>query len=289
MLFRSHGVEITDPAIVAAATLSHRYISGRQLPDKAIDLIDEAASRIRMELDSKPEVMDRLDRRIVQLKIEREALKKDKDKATKQRLENLEQELESLEKEYSDYEEQWTAEKLLVQGSSNLKEELETARLDLEAAHRAGDLARMSELQYGLIPELELQISQVAEAEQSRDHKSQLLRNKVDSDEVAEIVARWTGIPVSKMLEGEQDKLLRMEQVIGAQVIGQQEAVTAVSNAIRRSRAGLSDPGKPHGSFMFFGPTGVGKNERTNALAKFMFDTEDAMISLEMSEYMDKH
>ena len=284
-----HKVEITDPAIVAAATLSHRYISDRQLPDKAIDLIDEAASRIRMEIDSKPEVMDRLDRRIVQLKIEREALKKDKDKATKKRLENLEQELESLEKEYSDYDEQWTAEKLVVQGSSNLKEELETAKLDLEAAHRAGDLARMSELQYGLIPELESQISQVAEAELARDSKTQLLRNKVTSDEVAEIVARWTGIPVSKMLEGEQEKLLRMEEEIGARVIGQQEAVSAVANAIRRSRAGLSDPSKPNGSFMFFGPTGVGKTELTKALANFMFDSEDAMVRLDMSEYMEKH
>ena len=284
-----HGVEITDPAIVAAATLSHRYISDRQLPDKAIDLIDEAASRIRMELDSKPEVMDRLDRRIIQLKIEREALKKDKDKATKQRLENLEQELESLEKEYSDYEEQWTAEKLVVQGSSNLKEELEAAKLELETAHRAGDLARMSELQYGKIPELESQISQVAEAELGRDHTSQLLRNKVDGDEVAEIVARWTGIPVSKMLEGEQEKLLRMEEEIGKQVVGQQEAVTAVANAIRRSRAGLSDPSKPNGSFMFFGPTGVGKTELTKALANFMFDSDDAMVRLDMSEYMEKH
>ena len=284
-----HKVEITDPAIVAAATLSHRYISDRQLPDKAIDLIDEAASRIRMEIDSKPEVMDRLDRRIVQLKIEREALKKDTDKATLKRLENLEQELASLEKEYSDYEEQWTAEKLLVQGSSNLKEELEAAKLELESAHRAGDLARMSELQYGLIPELESQISQVVEAELARDEKSQLLRNKVGGDEVAEIVSRWTGIPVSKMLEGEQEKLLRMEEEIGKQVVGQREAVEAVANAIRRSRAGLSDPSKPNGSFMFFGPTGVGKTELSKALANFMFDSDDAMVRLDMSEYMEKH
>jgi ATP-dependent Clp protease ATP-binding subunit ClpB len=284
-----HGVEITDPAIVAAATLSHRYISDRQLPDKAIDLIDEAASRIRMELDSKPEVMDRLDRRIVQLKIEREALKKDKDKATLQRLENLEQELDSLEKEYSDYEEQWLAEKLVVQGSSNLKEELEAARLELETAHRAGDLARMSELQYGLIPELESKIAQVASAELARDHTSQLLRNKVDSEEIAEIVSRWTGIPVNKMLEGEQDKLLRMEEVIGKQVVGQHEAVVSVANAIRRSRAGLSDPSKPNGSFMFFGPTGVGKTELAKALANFMFDSADAIVRIDMSEYMEKH
>jgi len=284
-----HKVDITDPAIVAAATLSHRYISDRQLPDKAIDLIDEAASRIRMEIDSKPEVMDRLDRRIVQLKIEREALKKDKDKATIKRLENLQQELLDLEKEYSDFEEQWLAEKLVVQGSSNTKKELEEAKLELEMAHRASDLARMSELQYGLIPELEAKIAQLAAAELARDQQSQLLRTKVGSDEIAEIVARWTGIPVSKMLEGEQEKFLRMEQEIGQQVIGQQEAVAAVANAIRRSRAGLSDPGKPNGSFMFFGPTGVGKTELSKALANFMFDSDDAMIRLDMSEYMEKH
>ena len=284
-----HGVDITDPAIVAAAMLSHRYISDRQLPDKAIDLVDEAASRIRMEIDSKPEVMDRLDRRIIQLKIEREALKKDEDKATRARLKTLEQEIEELEREYSDFEEQWTAEKVAVQGSKNIKEELERARLELETAHRAGDLARMSELQYGRIPELEQQLQQAAQLEQGDQSENRLLRNKVQTDEIAEIVSRWTGIPVSKMMEGEQDKLLRMEEEIGKRVVGQQDAVTAVSNAIRRSRAGLSDPNRPNGSFMFFGPTGVGKTELTKALAEFLFDTEDAMIRLDMSEYMEKH
>ncbi|MDT8451345.1 MAG: ATP-dependent chaperone ClpB [Gammaproteobacteria bacterium] len=284
-----HGVEITDPAIVAAATLSYRYISDRRLPDKAIDLIDEAASRIRMEIDSKPEVMDRLDRRIIQLKIEREALKKDTDKATLQRLKNLEEELDELEKEYSDLEEQWMSEKLAVQGSTNIKEELERARQELETAGRAGDLSRMSELQYGRIPELEKQLAQAAHAEEKEPAEGQLLRNKVTGDEIAEIVARWTGIPVSRMLEGEQQKLLQMETVLEKQVVGQDEAVVAVANAIRRSRAGLSDPGKPNGSFMFFGPTGVGKTELTKALALFMFDTEDAMIRLDMSEYMEKH
>jgi ATP-dependent Clp protease ATP-binding subunit ClpB len=284
-----HGVDITDPAIVAAATLSHRYISDRQLPDKAIDLVDEAASRIRMEIDSKPEVMDRLDRRIIQLKIEREALKKDTDKATKQRLQTLEEELGALEKEYSDFEEQWKAEKMAVQGSKNVKEELERARIELETARRAGDLSRMSELQYGRIPELEKQLEQVAQAEENEPAENQLLRNKVTGDEIAEIVSRWTGIPVSKMMEGEQQKLLRMEEEIEKRVVGQNEAVVAVANAIRRSRAGLSDPSKPNGSFMFFGPTGVGKTELTKALALFMFDTEEAMVRLDMSEFMEKH
>jgi ATP-dependent Clp protease ATP-binding subunit ClpB len=284
-----HGVDITDPAIIAAATLSHRYISDRQLPDKAIDLIDEAASRIRMEIDSKPEVMDRLDRRIIQLKIEREALHKDTDVATRARLQALETELQKLEREYSDLDEQWKAEKLAVQGSKHIKEELERARLELETARRAGDLTRMSELQYGRIPELDKQLAQAAAAETDGDHENALLRNKVTADEIAEVVARWTGIPVNKMLEGEQHKLLRMEEALGKRVVGQAEAVTAVSNAIRRSRAGLSDPGKPNGSFMFFGPTGVGKTELTKALAAFMFDTEEAMIRIDMSEFMEKH
>ncbi|MGH8400973.1 MAG: type VI secretion system ATPase TssH, partial [Gammaproteobacteria bacterium] len=257
-----HGVEITDPAIVAAATLSQRYITDRQLPDKAIDLIDEAASRIRMEIDSKPEVMDKLDRRLIQLKIEREALKKEKDPASKKRLGILEEEIKKLGREYSDLDEVWKAEKASVQGASQIKEALEKARTELETARRAGDLARMSELQYGRIPELEKKLAQASAVE---NQPTQLLRNKVTAEEIAEVVSRWTGIPVSKMLEGEKEKLLRMEEALMQRVIGQDEAVRAVSNAIRRSRAGLSDPNRPTGSFLFLGPTGVGKTELTKA------------------------
>jgi ATP-dependent Clp protease ATP-binding subunit ClpB len=281
-----HGVEITDPAIVAAATLSHRYISDRQLPDKAIDLIDEAASRIRIEIDSKPEAMDRLERRIIQLKIEREALKKESDDASRKRLEDLEAQLADLEKEFSDLEEVWKAEKAAMQGATHIKEELERARVELETAHRANDLARMSELQYGRIPDLEKQLQSAVDAESK---ENVLLRNNVTDEEVAEIVSKWTGIPVAKMLEGEKDKLLQMESVVQERVVGQAEAVTAVANAIRRSRAGLSDPRRPIGSFLFLGPTGVGKTELTKALANFMFDTEDAMVRLDMSEFMEKH
>ncbi|MGH8399096.1 MAG: AAA family ATPase, partial [Gammaproteobacteria bacterium] len=281
-----HGVEITDPAIVAAATLSHRYISDRQLPDKAIDLIDEAASRIRMEIDSKPEAMDKLDRKLIQLKIEREALKKEKDEASKKRLSTLEADIKKLEREYSDLDEIWKAEKASVQGAAQIKESLEKARTDLESARRAGDLARMSELQYGRIPELE---KKLAQATASEDRPMQLMRNRVTAEEIAEVVSRWTGIPVSKMLEGEKEKLLRMEDVLMQRVIGQDEAVRAVANAIRRSRAGLSDPNRPTGSFLFLGPTGVGKTELTKALAWFLFDTEDAMVRIDMSEFMEKH
>jgi ATP-dependent Clp protease ATP-binding subunit ClpB len=281
-----HGVEITDPAIVAAATLSHRYISDRQLPDKAIDLIDEAASRIRIEIDSKPEAMDRLERRIIQLKIEREALKKESDEASRKRLSDIEEQLGELEKQYSDLEEIWKAEKASMQGTAHIKEELERARLELETAHRAGDLARMSELQYGRIPELE---KQLAAAVQAENRETTLLRNNVTEEEVAEIVSKWTGIPVSKMLEGEKEKLLAMEGNVQRRVVGQDEAVTAVANAIRRSRAGLSDPKRPIGSFLFLGPTGVGKTELTKALANFLFDTDDAMVRLDMSEFMEKH
>tara|TARA_R110002096_G_scaffold116164_2_gene251722 strand:- start:19852 stop:22431 length:2580 start_codon:yes stop_codon:yes gene_type:complete len=281
-----HGVEITDPAIVAAATLSHRYISDRQLPDKAIDLIDEAASRIRIEIDSKPEAMDKLERRIIQLKIEREALKKESDDASAKRLADLEAQLGDLEKEFSDLEEIWKSEKAAMQGATHIKEELERARLELETAHRANDLARMSELQYGRIPELEKQLEDALQADQQ---ENTLLRNNVTDEEVAEIVSKWTGIPVSKMLEGEKDKLLQMESVVQQRVVGQDEAVTVVANAIRRSRAGLSDPKRPIGSFLFLGPTGVGKTELTKALANFMFDTDEAMVRLDMSEFMEKH
>ena len=281
-----HGVDITDPAIVAAATLSYRYIADRQLPDKAIDLIDEAASRIRMEIDSKPEDMDRLERRLIQLKIEQEALKKESDAASVKRRTILEDEIEKLEREYSDLDEVWKAEKAVLQGTTHVKEALERARLDLETAQRAGDLARMSELQYGRIPELEKQLNLAANAE-TQDMK--LLINKVGEEEIASIVSRWTGIPVSKMLGSEREKLLNMETMLGERVIGQGEAVKAVADAIRRSRAGLSDPARPNGSFLFLGPTGVGKTELTKALTNFLFDTEDAMIRIDMSEFMEKH
>jgi len=282
-----HGVDISDPALVAAATLSHRYIADRNLPDKAIDLIDEAGAMIRMEIDSKPEEMDKLDRRLIQLKIEREAVKKDTDDASKKRLIDLEAEISELERRYSDLDEIWKAEKSAVQGATHIKEELETARNELENARRAGDLGRMSEIQYGRIPELENQLERAEAAAENTEMT--LLRNKVTEEEIAEIVSKWTGIPVSKMLEGERDKLLRMEEALGKRVIGQSEAIIAVSNAIRRSRAGLSDPNQPTGSFLFLGPTGVGKTELTKALANFMFDTEEAMIRIDMSEFMEKH
>jgi ATP-dependent Clp protease ATP-binding subunit ClpB len=281
-----HKVEITDPAIVAAATLSHRYISDRQLPDKAIDLIDEAAARIRMEIDSKPEALDRLDRRIIQLKIEQEALKKEKDEASRKRLATLEGTLRGLEKEYADLEEVWKAEKAVVQGTAHVREELDRARLELDAARRAGNLGRMAELQYGKIPELEKRLSA---AEVAEDKAPTLVRNKVTEEEVAEVVSKWTGIPVSKMLQGEKEKLLHMEAALAKRVVGQDEALRIVSNAIRRSRAGLSDARRPNGSFLFLGPTGVGKTELCKALAEFLFDTEDALIRIDMSEFMEKH
>lgn len=284
-----HGVEITDPAIVAAATLSHRYITDRQLPDKAIDLIDEAGSQIRMEIDSKPEAMDKLDRRIIQLKIEREAIKKETDDASKKRLETLEAELSKLEKEYADLEEVWKIEKSLMQGATSLKEDLDQARIELEAAKRSGDLAKMSELQYGKIPELERQLKESQEAENHEEREHRLVRTKVTANEIADVVSKWTGIPVSRMMEGEREKLLRMEEVLGENVIGQKEAITAVSDAVRRSRAGLSDPNRPIGSFLFLGPTGVGKTELTKTLATFLFDDENAMLRLDMSEFMEKH
>lgn len=284
-----HAVDITDSAIIAAAKLSQRYITDRQLPDKAIDLIDEAASRIRMEMDSKPEDLDRLERRLIQLKMEREALKKEKDAAAKQRLRELEETIAKIEKDFSDLDEIWKAEKLALRGSQKVKEELDLARIELEKSTRAGDLQQMSELQYGKIPELEKQLSLAAEAEEQDEPETKLLRNKVTEEEVAEVVSRWTGIPVNKMLEGEREKLLRMEVDLHGRVIGQEEAVIAVSNAVRRSRAGLSDPNRPNGSFLFLGPTGVGKTELCKALANFLFDTEEAMVRIDMSEFMEKH
>ena len=281
-----HGVEITDPAIVAAAQLSHRYITDRQLPDKAIDLIDEAASRISIEIDSKPEEMDRLERRIIQLKIEREALRKESDEASKRRLAALEEQIGNADREYSDLEEIWKAEKAAVQGEHHIKAELERARLEFENARRAGDLARMSELQYGVIPDLEKRLHSATAAE---PQQMKLLRNRVTDEEIAEVVSKWTGIPVSKMLQGEREKLLHMEEALHQRVVGQDEAVTAVANAIRRSRAGLSDPQRPNGSFLFLGPTGVGKTELCKALAEFLFDTVDALVRIDMSEYMEKH
>ncbi len=281
-----HGVEITDPAIVAAATLSHRYISDRQLPDKAIDLVDEAASRIRMEIDSKPEALDRLERRIIQLKIEQVALKKETDEASKKRRGQLEETLAGLEREYADLDEIWKSEKAALQGAAHIKEELERAKIELEAARRAQDLGRMSELQYGRIPELERRL---VDAQAAETKQAQLVRNKVTDEEVAEVVSKWTGIPVSKMLEGEREKLLDMESAIARRVVGQDEAVRTVADAIRRARAGLSDPNRPSGSFLFLGPTGVGKTELCKALAEFLFDTEEAMIRIDMSEFMEKH
>ncbi len=283
-----HGVDITDPAIVAAATLSHRYITDRNLPDKAIDLIDEAASQLRMEMDSKPEDLDRLERRLIQFKIEREALRKESDDASQQRLADLEQEIGAHEREYADLESIWLAEKASMQGASQLKEALEQAKIDLETARRATDLARMSELQYGVIPKLEQQLT---EAQQLADNvqEHQLLRNKVTDEEIAETVSKWTQIPVAKMLESEKAKLLQLEQVLHQRVIGQDEAITAVSNAIRRSRAGLADPNQPVGSFLFLGPTGVGKTELCKAIASYIYDSEAALVRIDMSEFMEKH
>jgi len=281
-----HGVEITDPAIVSAAMLSHRYITDRQLPDKAIDLIDEAASQIRMEIDSMPEAMDKMDRRLIQLKIEREALKKETDHASLKRFDKLEEEISVLSEEFADLEEIWNSEKAAVQGTTHIKESLERARQDFETARRAGDLQRMAELQHGQIPELEHQLDMAAQVEM---HDTRLLKNKVGEEEIATVVSKWTGIPVNKMLEGEVDKLLQMESLLGSRVIGQAEAVTAVANAIRRSRAGLSDPNRPNGSFLFLGPTGVGKTELCKSLAEFLFDTDDAMIRIDMSEFMEPH
>ncbi|MBP8741007.1 MAG: ATP-dependent chaperone ClpB [Xanthomonadales bacterium] len=281
-----HGVEITDPAIVAAATLSNRYISDRQLPDKAIDLMDEAASRIRMEIDSKPEELDRLERRLIQLKIQREMLKKEKDEASRQRLADLESDIDALEREFSDLDEIWKSEKAALQGATRVKEQLEQARIELEAAQRGQDYAKMSEIQYGRIPQLEKQLAAAQEVEQK---EFKLVQDRVTDEEIAQVVSRWTGIPVNRMLEGEREKLLRMEDELGARVVGQEEAIRVVSDAVRRSRAGLSDPNRPIGSFLFLGPTGVGKTELCKSLAQFLFDSTEAMVRIDMSEFMEKH
>jgi ATP-dependent Clp protease ATP-binding subunit ClpB len=281
-----HGVDITDSAIIAAARLSQRYITDRQLPDKAIDLVDEAASRIRMEIDSKPESMDRLERRLIQLKIEREAVSKDSSEGARKQVALLDEQIEVLERELADLEEILTAEKAMVQGAAQVKSAIEQAKLDLEAARRAGDLTRMSEIQYGVLPDLE---KRLAAESQSEPSSTQLLRNRVTEEEVAEVVSRWTGIPVAKMLEGDREKLLRMEQSLHERVVGQDEAVVAVANAVRRSRAGLSDPNRPNGSFLFLGPTGVGKTELCKSLAAYLFDSEQSMVRIDMSEFMEKH
>lgn len=283
-----HGVDISDSAIIAATKLSTRYITDRNLPDKAIDLVDEAASRIRMEIDSKPESMDKLERRLIQLKIEREAVKKDKDAAAKEQLKQLDEDISEVEKEYADLEDIWKAEKASLQGAQKIKEDLEKARLDLEQASRESNLSKMSELQYGVIPELEKKLSEAA-SEEDEPKEHHLLRNRVSEEEIAEVVSKWTGIPISKMLEGDRDKLLRMEEALHKTVVGQDEAVKSVASAIRRSRAGLSDPNRPNGSFLFLGPTGVGKTELCKSLSEFLFDTQDSMIRIDMSEYMEKH
>ncbi|MCX7063865.1 MAG: AAA family ATPase, partial [Proteobacteria bacterium] len=281
-----HAVDITDPAIVAAARLSHRYITGRQLPDKAIDLVDEAASRIRMEMDSKPEEMDKLERRLIQLKMELEAMKKEKDEASRKRTEALKESVADLERQYADLDEVWNAEKATLKGAQHIKEELEAARSEFESVRRAGDLTRMSELQYGRIPELEKNLTDAMAVE---GKQTRLLRNKVTEEEIAEVVSKWTGVPITKLLEGEREKLLHLEDELHRRVIGQDEAVKAVAAAVRRSRAGLADPNRPNGSFMLHGPTGVGKTELCKALAAVLYDTDDAMVRIDMSEFMEKH
>jgi ATP-dependent Clp protease ATP-binding subunit ClpB len=284
-----HNVEITDPAIVAAAELSNRYITDRFLPDKAIDLIDEAASRIKMEIDSKPEVLDKLERRLIQLKIEREAMRREKDEASKKRFELIEDEIKKLEKEFSNLEEIWKSEKAQLQGSKHIKEEIEQIRLKIDEATRKGEWQKVSELQYGKLPELEAQLKQAAKAETAKPQANRMLRTEVGADEIAEVVSRATGIPVAKMMQGEREKLLKMEDKLHERIVGQDEAVRVVSDAIRRSRSGLSDPNRPYGSFLFLGPTGVGKTELCKSLANFLFDSPDHLIRIDMSEFMEKH